>query len=321
MRHLVCGLVMALLLSSPAISAGPGANAFIRNSGTTPLGATDVWVIDAAANVLGTAIPVGNSTHGVAMDSQGSRVYAASAPGTPGAVYAIDAKSKQPVGSLIFPVTSFGEVSSRFGLAVSPDGKRLFMSHIVMRTINGRRRVFAGYLSIVDITAGANGTVAMSVVGAPRLLGGATTGVAVSPLHGGAYSVYVANGDGSIAMMDPVSLAFTSVLVDPANGVSLVGVAVSSDGARLYAVGSLRDARGGLFGKLWVVTTASMGPAMSPIVSAVTVGNGPFGVAVSPNGQRVFVTNSVGNPDSGGNMVYTASVIDTSTLAQVPGSP
>jgi len=312
MRHLVFGLVMALLLSSPAISAGPGANAFITNSGTTSSGATDVSVIDAAANVLGTAIPVGNSTHGVAMDSQGSRVYAASAPGTPGAVYAIDAKSKQPVGSLIFPVTSFGEVSSPFGLAVSPDGKRLFMSHIVMRTINGRRRVFAGYLSIVDITAGANGTVAMSVVGAPRLLGGATTGVAVSPLHNGTYSVYVANGDGSISVMDPVSFAFTSVLVDPANGVSLVGVAVSPDGATLYAVGSLRDARGRLFGKLWSVTTASMGPAMNPIVNAVTVGNGPFGVAVSPNGQRVFVTNSTSN---------SVSVIDTASLADVLGSP
>ena len=325
MRHLVFGLVMALLLSSSAISAGSGANAFITNSGMTTSGATsgvtDVSVIDAAANVLGTAIPVANLTHGVAMDSQGNRAYAASAPGTPGAVYAIDVKSKQVVGSVTFPVTSLGQVFSPFGLAVSPDGKRLFMSHIMMRTINGRRRPFAGYLSVVDVTAGANGTVAMSVVGAPLSLGGATTGVAVSPLHGGAYSVYVANGDGSIAMMDPVSLAFTSVLVDPANGVSLVGVAVSSDGARLYAVGSLRDARGGLFGKLWVVTTASMGPAMSPIVSAVTVGNGPFGVAVSPNGQRVFVTNSVGNPDSGGNMVYTASVIDTSTLAQVPGSP
>src|SRR2546427_6360145 len=207
MRHLVFGLVMALLLSSPPTSAGRGATASIPNSGTPSSGPTDVSFIDAAATVPGRAFPVGNSTHGVAMDSQGSRVYAASAPGTPGAVYAIDAKSKQPVGSLIFPVTSFGEVSSPFGLAVSPDGKRLFMSHIVMRTINGRRRVFAGYLSIVDITAGGNGTVAMSVVGAPRLLGGATTGGAVGPLHNGTYSGYVANGGGSISVREPGSLA------------------------------------------------------------------------------------------------------------------
>src|SRR2546427_9709496 len=82
--------------------------------------------------------------------------------------------------------------------------------------------------------------------------------------------------------------------------------------APLYAVGSLRDARGRLFGKLWSVTTASMGPAMNPIVNAVTVGNGPFGVAVSPNGQRVFVTNSTSN---------SVSVIDTATLADVLGSP
>src|SRR2546425_10571309 len=144
MRHLVFGLVMALLLSSSAISAGSGANAFITNSGMTTSGAADVSVIDAAANVLGTAIPVANLTHGVAMDSQGNRAYAASAPGTPGAVYAIDVKSKQVVGSVTFPVTSLGQVFSPFGLAVSPDGKRLFMSHIMMRTINGRRRPFAG---------------------------------------------------------------------------------------------------------------------------------------------------------------------------------
>src|SRR2546430_16458368 len=77
MRHLVLGLVMALLLAGSAISAGPSANAFITNSGVT-----DVSVLDTATNGL-RAESIGASTHGVAMDPKGTRVYAADGTGAP----------------------------------------------------------------------------------------------------------------------------------------------------------------------------------------------------------------------------------------------
>src|SRR5438034_6579609 len=83
MRHLVLGLVMALLLAGSAISAGPSANAFITNSGVT-----DVSVLDTATNGL-SAVSIGASTHGVAMDPKGTRVYVAGATGSPSSVYAI----------------------------------------------------------------------------------------------------------------------------------------------------------------------------------------------------------------------------------------
>src|SRR2546430_17561623 len=93
MRHLVLGLVMALLLAGSAISAGPSANAFITNSGVT-----DVSVLDTATNGL-SAGSIGASTHAVAMDPKGTRVYVAGAGAAPSTVYARDAKSTAGGGS------------------------------------------------------------------------------------------------------------------------------------------------------------------------------------------------------------------------------
>lgn len=323
MRHLVFGLAMALLLSSPAISAGPGANAFITNSGSS-----NVSVIDTVTEDL-TAIPVGGSGHGVAMDPKGVTVYV-TANGSSSSVYAIDTASKRVFG----PFALDTQAKSPFGIAVSPDGKRLFVSHVqVVTIVAGNRRIVIpfGALSAFDITGAGTASVTMSPAiidpnfpaGTPLRVGGVTTGVAASPLRGGSYCgsycVYVANGNGSIAVINPANFGtlnsslVATLNVDSTHGVSLVGLAVSPDGARLYAAGSLRDTlTSRVFGRLWVINITSIGTGTDPVVASVSVGDAPFGVAVSPKHERVFVANSGSN---------TVSVIDTGTLTDVRGSP
>src|SRR2546430_14229765 len=116
MRHLVLGLVMALWLAGSAISAAPSANAFITTSGVT-----DVSVLDTATNGL-SAVSIGASTHGVAMDPKGTRVYVAGATGSPSSADAIDAKSKAGGGAATFGTP----VRPPLGAAGSPAGTRPF---------------------------------------------------------------------------------------------------------------------------------------------------------------------------------------------------
>jgi len=275
MRHLVLGLVMALLLAGSAISAGPSANAFITNSGVT-----DVSVLDTATNGL-SAVSIGASTHGVAMDPKGTRVYVAGATGSPSSVYAIDAKSKAVVGSATFATA----VRSPFGVAVSPDGTRLFVTHGVKFGI----RATQGALSMLTISS----TGALSF-DATLLLGGATTGVAVSP---SGTRVYVANTSQRISVIDPAQIGVAGanpvIATIFAVGSVFVGVAIAPDGTRLYAADYGN-------GRLLGITVAGIAadavvdcaaPA-APLVACVNVGSGPFGVAVSPNGKRVVVANS-----------------------------
>jgi len=300
MRHLVFGLVMALLLSSPAISAGPSANAFITDSGIS-----NVTKIDGGNGL--SMIPVGGSTQGVAMDPTGARVYVASSA-TPVTVYAIDPAETNlelaKKGSVSFGTT----VKSPFGIAISPDGKRLFLAHGVK--VNSV--LPQGAVSIINIGSGD----ALSL-GPTMTVFGSATGVAVSPSGD---RVYVANFAQRVSVIDPAHIGARpatqlDVLVE---GSRIVGVAVSPDGTRLYAADAANN-------KLIVIDTTGLTPSLTadpvvkvvscfepepaaPLVGCVAVGGagaegkgGSYGVAVSgdkvqyPKGKRVFVTNTVSN--------------------------
>lgn len=269
MRHLVFALLMALLLSGAAIGAGPGVNAFITNSGSG-----SISIVDTATNAL-SAVSVGATTQGVAMDPKGARAYVAGTSGLASSLYAIDTKSKAVVGSVVFPST----VKSLFGVAVSPDGTRLFVTHGVKPS---PRASVQGAVSVVNVSS----TGALSL-GATMMVGGVATGVAVSPSGD---RVYVANGAQRVSVIDAAQ--FGVLGATPVNvvviGSSFVGAAVSPDGTRLYAADAANS-------KLLVIDTTLIGTLADPVVASVTVGTGPFGVAVSTNGKRIFVANMASN--------------------------
>ncbi len=280
MRHLVFALLMALLLSGTAIGAGPGVNAFITNSGSG-----SISVVDTATNAL-SAVSVGATTQGVAMDPKGARAYVAGTSGLASSLYAIDTKSKAVVGSVVFPST----VKSLFGVAVSPDGARLFVAHGVKPRIGSVQ----GAVSVVNVSS----TGALSI-GFTVSVGGAATGVALSPSGN---RLYVANIGQKVSVIDPaligVSGATPVIATVSVLGSSFIGVAVSPDGARLYAADAANN-------KLFVIDTTLIGTFADPIVASVAVGTGPFGVAVSPNGKRIFVANMASN---------NVTVVDTALI-------
>jgi len=139
------------------------------------------------------------------------------------------------------------------------------------------------------------------VIGSPIPVGDVPIGVAVAP---GGRKVYVANnGTDTISVIDT---AANIVIATIAVGPNPFGVAVSPDSSKVYVANS------GTCGSCttppapFPPDTVSVIDASTNTVigSAIPVGSIPLGLAVTPDGRKVYVANFNGN---------TVSVIDTAT--------
>ncbi len=136
---------------------------------------------------------------------------------------------------------------------------------------------------------------------------GGIAGIAVNPAD--RTRVYAtklptdASPDGIVQVIDTrTNTLLTSVPIVTGSGDVYgytLGVAVAPDGKRAYVAASLVDWKKLAFPENFV---AVIDTATNTVVDTIEVGNGPYGVAVSPNGSRVYVAN---------NWDGTVSVIDT----------
>ena len=279
MRHLVFGLVVALLLSLSIGASGSGSQspmAFIPGSMSN-----SIAVIDTGRNQVAATFDIwdngANATpFGVAVSPDGLRVFVSNFMS--GNVVVIDAKThgilaEIPVG--VFPT----------GIAIDPKGERVYVA------TSGD-----GNLSVIDASnySRIGSPICLGAVVRTRCVGSIPRGVAVDPK---APRVYVTNknGGGAVVVVDTVSLGIQKVIV----GGEPLGIAVAPDGSRLY-VGLNAT------GQVAVLNTADYS-----LIGGISVGRGPFGLALSLKDGRLYVANEVDG---------TVSVIDTGLL-QVMGKP
>src|SRR3989442_3344223 len=283
MRHLVFGLVMALLLVV-SVATGSGATpfAYLSNTGGMGLFSMSVVALD-TSNGNPMPVQIGKTTYGVAVDPKGAKAYVTDFS-IPGKLYVIDAAKNQLIGTVLVGNMPYG---------VTATGSRVYVANVLINTV-----------SVVDPAL--IGTAANPVV-ATLPAGRFPWGVAVSTDGG---QVYVSNVFGSlVTAIDPVTKATRQV---PSDGGTPSGIVLSPDGARLFVTNF-----GGT--TLWVIDVAKIGTAAA-ILNRIPVGSQPYDVVVNRDGTRVYVTNSSSNTVSVIDASHPGaeSVVATVTVGSKP---
>ncbi len=230
------------------------------------------------------------------------------------------------------------------GLTFSPDGRKIYVANRTAATvslINAANdvplasRAISGAASImahpdgrwVYVTSGANGisvldagtatqvdTIPLVDGGSPVSVGTGTSlipnGLALSP--DGRYLFAVDNqASGKVVVAD---IAAKAVVASLSLGPTMMplSVAVHPRGQIAYFTFADTTLAGGDLVKVFDVAT------LSPVSGGISVGSRPEGIAVTPDGRKIYVANNLGNSvsviDTGTNAVTTTTVVGLAPL-------
>jgi 6-phosphogluconolactonase len=254
--------------------------AYVANRGTNDVSA---YTINTATGVLtpvtGSPFPAGTNPSAVAVSPNGRFAFVSNASTNNVSAYSINAAT-----GVLTPVT--GSPFSTGGAApsavtVSPNGAFAFVANLGSNNV-----------SVFTINAGTGALTA--VAGSPFVVGTNPTGVTVSP---DGLVAFVTNGvssgvstDVSAFTVNPTSGVLTPVPGSPfAAGTNPIAVAVAPGGTFAYVVNrgdntitvfSIDAATGAL--------TALLGGTGNPFPT----GTAPNGIAITPNGSFLYVSNS-----------------------------
>jgi gliding motility-associated-like protein len=146
--------------------------------------------------------------------------------------------------------------SNPIGVAISPDGQRVYVSN------KGSKSV-----SVINTS---NNTVASAIT-----VGNSPIGLGVSP---DGSKVYIANsGDGTISIINTATNAVSATI---AVGLQPTGIAISPNGNYVYVTNYLDG------------TVSVMNAATNTIASLINIGPNPVGIAISPDGSQLYVANN-----------------------------
>lgn len=332
MRHLVFGLVMALLLSSSsALASQSSTMAFVTDSASNALLPINLTSVQPSV-----PISVGAAPFGVAVLPDGSRVYVSNRGFSTrlnstvsviavadGSVKTTITVGRMPMGvaadsqgryvyvannlshSLTVIATATDTVFTTVPLN-NPDGTGSFSPRGVAVNPNpGMPYVYVTNRSSDDLAIVNTTDWSVERVGG---IGTDPYGVAVAK---DGKTVYVAlEGDGKLALVDAVSHQVAKIDVGPAGlNSGPTGVAVGRDG-KVYVTNTESA-------NLWVVDPANVDPAKRSV--PVYVGGKPVGVSVSPDGSHVYVANSTGASlfvlSTASNQVSTISLPGSNPIA------
>jgi YVTN family beta-propeller protein len=280
-----------------------GTRAYVANSfdGT-------VSVIDTATNTLIDTKPspdddimdpitVGGSPSGISMLHGSDRDYAYVSSLWNGKVYVIDTATNtvidtkpSPDDDIIDPITVGGYP---FGISVSPMGGRAYVTDY-----------FFGKVYVID-------TVNNILIDTDTItVGGMPWGISVTPDGARVYVAHTADLDGNglngwVSVIDTDPSAEEDIIAQiPVGKGPVAGISVTPDGLHAY----VNNSQDGTVSVIDTATNTVIDTKPSPdddIIDPITVGNQPKGgIAVSPNGDVVYVGN-YGNDDEDG----TVSVI------------
>lgn len=282
--------VIAILLGvcDPVGAQAPKYVAYVSNQL-----ANDVTAIDLSTRSVIAAIPVGRDPTGITASRDGSTVYVANL--LDGTVSVIDTASNTVRATISMPAAADGTPPSAFDVAVTPNGKFVYVS-------NGRISADAA-VYVVDTTA-------QSVVQTISGLGMGPSGVGMSPDGSTLYVLNNAFENDSISVISTgVNAVVNTVPMPLPHGLGPFEIAIAPNGSSALITSEL-------YGTLSVLDTA-----LDVISSYSTVGHTARGIAISPDGATAYVgasgTDGSGNP-SNITIVGAASQVPTAQLLLGP---
>jgi len=177
-----------------------------------------------------------------------------------------------------------------FAIAVNPFANRAYVTHRDANRFNA--------VSVIDTATNS----LITIVSDPSLVNPA--GIVITP---DGTRLYVANsGSGTVSVIDTASNAVVATV--PVSGPS-IGIAINAAGTRVYVPNYESNQFGG---GISVIDTAS-----NSVIATVTSSafDRPYGVAVDPSGNRVYVTN-----ESSGSVSVIDALSNTvvATVAVLP---
>lgn len=262
-----------------------GTRAYVPNAGTS-----SVSVINTATNTVVATIAVNSGPAVAAVTPNGARVYVG---GTNGLIGVIDTALNTTVSTFSIGAPSTGTIDN---IVFSPDGSRayaLWGSLVVIDTATNsvQSSIYAGN-SPTCLAISPNGS---------RLYVGAQFGY-------GAFSFY-----GTVAAVDAATQSVTNVMLVWGLPMS---IAITPNGSRAYVATpyafSDTGYGAGYLSSPWVLCLDLTTNALS---SSFSVGSRAGGVAITPDGSRVYVTvpitNSVKFADTATNTVLGSITVGT----------
>ncbi len=236
----VVGTVQAAKFAGSVAVSPDGARVYVANLGTTEL-----TVVDTAQGTARTL--AGVEVEDLAVSPDGHRIWVTTDSDT---LTELDAATGAVVAVAV-------GLDFAMGLAMSPDGSRVYVSDVVADALRVIDTASASLLATIPVGADAD-----------------PFGVAVSP---DGRRVFVANGRANtVSVIDAAAGAVVATVPDL---FSPRGVAVTPDGRRVYVTDQGRD------------TVSVIDVERAVVATTVQVGRNPIGVAVSRDGRRVYVAN------------------------------
>jgi YVTN family beta-propeller protein len=215
-----------------AVFSPDGRTAYISDFG----GSTITVVDTVTRRTIGT-ITTPDEPHGMAISSDGATLYVACVSGS---VVIIDTRSRQIVATVSVPGGA-----APYGVALSPDGKRLVVTDETF-----------GDLDVID-------TATDTLLG-PIVVGARPALVTWIPqTH---WALVANNGDGTVSIVDPYAFSHVKTLL---TGAGPHGVTASPDGKWLFVANTRAN------------TITVIDAQHLTMTAQIPVGNGPIDIAVS----------------------------------------
>jgi YVTN family beta-propeller protein len=257
------------------VGSPDGAKVYVVNNNDATMS-----VIDTKSNtVVATIEGLGNGALQVAITPDGTRLYVTNfgehadvgIPGT--TVSVIDTE----INAVIATIPGLGPNPT--GLAVTPDGKRVYVSNELALTV-----------SVID-------TATNTIIGPPIPVGIVPASVTITPDGRRAYVTNLVVGTVSV-----IDTETNTVIATIKVGEQPLGSAVTPDGRRLYVVNKFSAS-------VSVIDTST-----NTVIHTITegLGRGPSGAAITPDGAKLYVSNNNAD-DVDPEIPDTVSVIDTQT--------